>query len=132
MKTELHKAEIAIAYVLRYGVLLSAFVIALGFVLSLTKQGLVTHDSLHELMSGKALSQKYEAPVSVAQFKEGIANLDPTVIVSLGLVLLIGLPVLRVAMTVVFFLLERDYLYFVITLIVLSVLLSGIFLGKVL
>ena len=44
--------------------------------------------------------------------------------------MLIALPVLRVAFTVGLFLIERDVTYFFITLVVLVVLLSSLFLGS--
>jgi uncharacterized membrane protein len=51
----------------------------------------------------------------------------PDAIIQLGLVLLIATPIARVALAVLGFGLQRDYLYVGVSLIVLSILLFGIF-----
>jgi uncharacterized membrane protein len=62
----------------------------------------------------------------------GILHWQPDVLINVGLLLLIALPILRVALTTLIFLYERDWAFVVITLVVLCVLLSGLFLGKAL
>ena len=49
---------------------------------------------------------------------------------SLGLLLLIALPIARVGMTVVLFLIEGDFVYLGITLFVFAVLIAGIAIGR--
>ena len=56
-----------------------------------------------------------------------LASLEPAAIVQLGLLTLLATPVARVATSVVGFALERDRLYTVITLAVLLILLTSIF-----
>ena len=51
-------------------------------------------------------------------------------LIKAGLVLLISLPIIRVGMTVLLFLIERDWVFMFITLFVLMVLLGSIFYGK--
>jgi uncharacterized membrane protein len=53
-------------------------------------------------------------------------------VIMLGLLLLVATPVARVVFSVAGFLRERDFLYVVLTLIVLAVLLSSLFFGEVL
>lgn len=56
-----------------------------------------------------------------------LASLEPAAITQLGLLVLLATPVTRVAASVVGFALERDRLYTAITLAVLLVLLTSIF-----
>lgn len=59
-----------------------------------------------------------------------IVNGDPTAIISLGLLVLILTPVLRVASTVVYFFLRRDSTYLAVTGFVMLVLIVGFLLGS--
>jgi uncharacterized membrane protein len=54
---------------------------------------------------------------------------DPSAIISMGLMVLIATPVLRVASTVVYFLLKRDWTYLAVTGFVLLVLVVGLLMG---
>ena len=56
---------------------------------------------------------------------EGLANRCTAI----GIVLLIALPVLRVALTTIVFLFERDYLFAAISGAVLAIIVLGFFLG---
>lgn len=58
---------------------------------------------------------------------DNLAALRPIGFAQLGLVVLLATPVARVATSVLAFALERDRLYTVITLIVLAVLLTSLF-----
>jgi uncharacterized membrane protein len=115
---DLQQMEIAIAYVLRGGVALSGFFIALGLALRMfetsNSQSLVS-----QLLSGQTLTAS-QAPVAW----------QPDYMITIGLILLIALPIVRVAMTVFLFLKEKDYTYLAITLFVLTVLLIGVVFGK--
>ncbi len=51
-------------------------------------------------------------------------------VVALGLLILILTPILRVAISIVLFALERDHAFVVITTAVLSILIASFFLGK--
>jgi len=51
-------------------------------------------------------------------------------VISLGLLVLLFTPVMRVAVSIVAFLIERDWLYTLVTSAVLLLLLTGILLGK--
>jgi uncharacterized membrane protein len=59
-----------------------------------------------------------------------LAALEPLAITQLGLLALLATPVVRVAASVVGFALERDRLYMTITLAVLVILLTSIFLVR--
>ena len=92
------------------------------------------------LVGGAAyLAAHARTPVSYGQFHSEPARLrtlagivtsaihfETAGIVQLGVLLLIATPVMRVAFAVIAFFLERDYMYTVISLIVLAVLLYSI------
>jgi uncharacterized membrane protein len=56
--------------------------------------------------------------------------LQPQAVITLGLLLLIATPVLRVAVSVVAFALEHDRRYVIITLIVMTILIISFTLGR--
>ena len=113
----LRQAELAISHVLRGGVVLSAAIILLG----------VIWFYLQMAMTGHATLTYPHTVVEVAQeFTQG----DPLALVALGLLVLLLTPILRVAISIIIFALERDWLYTVITLIVLLILLVSLLLGR--
>lgn len=58
-----------------------------------------------------------------------ILDFDGAAIIQLGVCVLIATPIFRVAFSVIGFLIEKDYLYVVITLIVLAIILTNMLLG---
>jgi len=64
---------------------------------------------------------------SVKQIINGVTNFESLSIIQLGLLLLIATPVSRVVFSVIGFLFEKDYLYVIISLIVLVILGYSIF-----
>jgi uncharacterized membrane protein len=64
---------------------------------------------------------------SVSQIIKGVIHFDSLLIIQLGLLLLIATPICRVIFSVVGFLFEKDYLYVIISLIVLMILGFSIF-----
>jgi uncharacterized membrane protein len=121
-----------IAYLLRFGVLFSGAIVAVGTALVWIRPEAMGRFSaaLPILVTGGAVD--VDVPRSADQVISGLLLGTPQSVISLGLLVLIGLPVLRVALTVVLFVLERDRLYTVITLFVLAVLITSISLGKAL
>jgi uncharacterized membrane protein len=127
-------AELAISYALRVGVLCCSVVFASGLILKLiqsSRGGPSSKELLQKLTSG-AESIPFFVPSSLSDFMEGLRLGNSDTVIAFGLVLLIALPIIRVSMTVVLFAIERDWIFLLITLIVLSVLLSGIIFGKAL
>ncbi len=104
-----------IGWVLQGGVLLSAAVILIGlFLLS--------------LQPDKFAPQKLQLfPQTFSQVWAGLLLLRPQAVITFGLLLLIATPVVRVAISIPAFALERDRRFVVITTIVLLVLLFSIF-----
>lgn len=113
------QAELLIAYVLRGGVLLSAAVILLGVLL---------------YAAGAAAPVgaigSSPAPSTFGAVLAGVARGDGRAVIELGLLILLATPVLRVAVSVVTFALERDWRYVAITATVLAILVLSFVLGK--
>lgn len=133
----LPRIEWVLAWLLRGGVLISATLIALGLAMEIPGASSaydVSARSLAELLQGRSqvsLEMEGRIPRTVARLWAGLSARNGDAMVVLGLLLLIALPIVRVAVTLVMFLMERDWAYVGITLIVLSVLFSGMILGKV-
>jgi uncharacterized membrane protein len=127
---KVERTELTLSWALRIGVFLCGVILAVGLTARLLGIGHSSSSAqlIGELMSGKSVAEFH--PVSSPG--ELFAGWDPDLVVTLGLMLLIALPIFRVAMTLVIFLHTRDWPFVVITFTVLSVLLSGIFLGRAL
>src|SRR5947209_16980880 len=104
-----------IGWVLQGGVILSAVVIVIGlFMMSLRPD--------------KFAPQKLQSfPQTFGQVWTGLLILRPQTVIALGLLLLIATPVVRVAVSILAFAVERDRRFVVITLLVLLILLFSIF-----
>ena len=114
-----HRIEIIIGNLLRAGVLLAAGVVLLGAVIYLSRHALQPTD--FHVFRGEAAALR-----TLPAILRGVAQLHGKSIIQLGLLLLIATPIARVAFSVVGFAIEHDYLYVVLTLIVLSVLLYSL------
>ncbi|HEY3927498.1 MAG TPA: DUF1634 domain-containing protein [Candidatus Koribacter sp.] len=113
------EVEQIIGKLLRAGVLLAAFVVLVGGVLFLAKNAHERHN--YRQFHGVSASLK-----SIPGVVSGAAHLDPESVIQLGLLLLIATPVARVAFSIGAFALEKDYLYVVLTMVVLGVLLFSL------
>lgn len=113
--------EYIVSLVLRYGVLLSFAVVAIGALLLFTTE---SADAVVRL-AGQPI------PHNPSEVLTGVLQLQPKSIIDFGLMLLIATPVIRVAVSVFAFFAEKDYTYTVVTIFVLAVLLTSFFLGRV-
>jgi uncharacterized membrane protein len=114
-----HRIELIIGSLLRTGVLLAAAVVLVGAVLYLARYG-------HEMSHYATFQGEPEALKNVGSVVKGIATLEARSIIQFGLLLLIATPIARVAFAAVGFAMEKDYMYVVITLVVLGVLLYSL------
>ena len=108
-----------IGALLRYGVMLSACVVAAGGLWYLIRYGFSTPG--YHVFRG--------APENLRHLRGvlgGVRGFHSAALIQLGLILLIATPVARVAFSVVAFLMQRDRTFTVITLIVLAVLLFSL------
>jgi uncharacterized membrane protein len=118
-----HAVEQFVGRLLQVGVLVSALVTLIGGVMLLMRHG-------GEVPSYATFRGEPSALSTLAGVVRGARVLDPRAIIQLGLVLLIATPVLRVAFTLVAFVLQRDRKYVVVTAIVLTLLLYGLVFGR--
>src|SRR5271168_3033814 len=113
------KLEIAIGRMLQTGVLIAAAVVLVGGMLYLHQAGGPRPDYSHFTGVAEAL----RLPGKIAR---NALHGDAQSIIQLGLLLLIATPIARVILAAVGFVLERDRLYFWVSLIVLAVLLYSL------
>lgn len=123
--------ELVVSTLLRYGVLISLALVVCGVILmfatgstgygqGLDLRGLVGAEG----MAGAAW------PRTIGGVVAGAVAGRPYALILLGLLLLIATPVMRVVVSILLFLVERDYTYVAITLFVLAVLVLSFVLGS--
>jgi uncharacterized membrane protein len=113
------RIEIVIGTLLRTGVILAAAVVIFGATIFLSRHG-------HEIPHYGRFHGEPERLKTVSEIVRGAFSMSGSAIIQLGLLLLVATPVARVAFSVFAFAAERDYLYVVITLIVLGILMYGL------
>jgi len=113
------RLETIVANLLRAGLWLAASVVALGGIVFLLRHGRAIPQ--YGSFVGEPLELR-----TIPGIIRGSTTFHGREIIQLGLLLLIATPVARVAFSVVAFVLERDRLYVIITLIVLAVLLFSL------
>jgi uncharacterized membrane protein len=115
------RIEMLLGELLRYGVLLSAAVVAIGGVVYLFRHGGEVAD-YRKFGDGTPPDLRSPKMVTIAAAHGGGRAL-----VQVGLLLLIATPVARVAFSAVAFARQRDWTYVAMTLFVLVVLLFSLF-----
>lgn len=108
--------EMLISTALRIGVVLSALVIGLGFLLF--------------IVTGSSGYPGSSFPASPIMILKGLAEFKPYAVIMTGLLILILTPVFRVGISIVTFIKEKDFLYVIITSIVFIILIVSLLLGK--
>jgi len=117
-RTELvRQAELVISHVLRGGVLLSAAIIVAGVVLFYIRY----------LRTGGRDMHYQSFPHTLSALGVQLAQGRSAAVIMLGLLILLATPVLRVAVSIIAFALERDWIFTAITMFVLAVLLISFF-----
>ena len=106
---------IVIGWILQGGVILSAIIILAGLIMM-------------SLQPDKFAPQKLQTfPQTFGQVWTELLKLNPQAVIALGLLLLVATPVMRVAVSIFAFAVERDWRFVVITTLVLLILLFSIF-----
>ena len=118
-----HEVEQMIGRLLQVGVLIAAAVVLLGGVMLLVQHG----GAPVEFRTFSTATSPLQGLTGILR---GALAMDSMAIVQFGLVLLIATPVMRVALTLVAFALQRDRLYVVLTAVVLALLLYGLLWGR--
>ena len=111
-----------IGWILRGGVFVSMILVFIGGIFFLYRHG-------HSVPDYKTFRG---IPVFIRNFSgilNGVVTFKGQAIIQLGIILLIATPVIRVAFSAIGFLLEKDYLYTFITLIVLLIIVASMISG---
>ncbi|KRO18868.1 DUF1634 domain-containing protein [Lacticaseibacillus saniviri] len=114
-KEEIQEIEEIIGKLLRIGVIISAAVIIIGLLLL--------------LITGNSGYPSGAHPTRPGAIMAGVVALKPAAVMMLGLFLLILTPVLRVVVSIYAFIKESDWLYTIITTVVLVILIGAMFIG---
>lgn len=116
-----------IGKLLRYGVMLSCAITIFGGIIYLYqhKGVMVDYSPVPTGMSFGVAEYLRELNTIFPR----MLDFDGAAIIQFGVLVLIATPVIRVAFSAFSFLVEKDYLYVVITLIVLAIILANMFLG---
>jgi uncharacterized membrane protein len=122
------RGELVITYLLRGGVVTSIVVIVVGLVIMFAHHPSYrdSHEDLRRLLQPDAVF-----PHTLSQVAAGLREGRGQAVVCVGLLLLIATPILRVAVSILVFAGQRDWVFVVITSFVLAVLVLSFFLGKV-
>lgn len=125
MKRDLD-VEALISTTLRSGVTISVIVMFAGIVFTF-----VNHPAYFSSRPalGELTSATGTFPSSIANVMHGIAERRGQAIAMLGVLLLIATPVVRVAISVLLFAIERDSRYVLITAVVLALLITSLLSG---
>jgi uncharacterized membrane protein len=118
------KVELFIGMFLRVGVITAACVVVLGGILYLPRMG--GQAANFSVWAGEPASLRSIGGVATAALA-----LHGDAVIQLGILLLIAVPILRVAIGLVAFLLQRDWLYSVVTFLVLAILLFSLLGGRI-
>jgi len=113
------RLETVIGRLLQFGVFLAASVVTAGGALYLVRHYSEPVNYRHFVEAGPSIQ-------TVAGIVHSATHLSGEGLIQLGLVLLILTPVARVVMAIVGFLMEKDRLYTVVSLIVLLVLIFSL------
>ncbi|MDO3624936.1 DUF1634 domain-containing protein [Mucilaginibacter sp. BT774] len=115
--------QVIIGWILRGGVAVSMILVFIGGVFFVYRHGY----SMPDYKTFKGIPFFVQ---NIGGILNGVIMLKGQAIIQLGIILLIATPVIRVAFSAVAFLMEKDYLYTVITLIVLLIIIASMISGN--
>jgi uncharacterized membrane protein len=108
--------ENIIGNLLRAGVLLSMLIVVTGGVIYLVRHGSMTPD--YKTFHSQPLEFR-----TISGILRGVWAGKGRAVIQLGILVLIATPIARVAFSIFGYLVEKDYLYMAITLLVLGIIL---------
>lgn len=121
--------ELLIGKLLRYGVMISCAITIFGGIVYLFQH---SGDSSAMYRASDIPNEAFGVSYylrELATILPRLLQFDGAAIVQFGVCVLIATPILRVAVSAIAFLIEKDYLYVVITFIVLSIIIANMLLG---
>ncbi|SHG04041.1 DUF1634 domain-containing protein [Dysgonomonas macrotermitis] len=117
-----------IGKLLRYGVVLSSIITVFGGIVYMLQHHAKTAD-YSPTPSGQPFPGVDQYLRELNSIIPAVLNFDGAAIVQIGIIVLIATPIIRVAFSAFSFLIEKDYMYVCITLIVLAIILANMILG---
>lgn len=124
---QLERVERVISVLLRVGVVVSLLVVVAGTVVSFVHHPAYLYSATD---LGYLTKPGGAVPRTLGDVAAGVRAGRGQAIVVAGLLLLVATPVLRVAVAVVAFLIQKDRVFALITAVVLALLLLSFFLGR--
>ncbi|MFV0419720.1 MAG: DUF1634 domain-containing protein [Dysgonomonas sp.] len=121
--------ELFIGKLLRYGVMLACGITLFGGFIYLYQNHGVSMEHYKPTPDGQPFPGVEHYLRELSTIIPRVFSLDGAAIIQFGVCVLIATPILRVAISVIAFLIEKDYMYVVITLIVLSIIIINMLLG---
>ena len=115
--------QLVIGWILRVGVVISMTIVFIGGVFYLYRHG-HSIPQYHTFKSVPFFVQNASGLIN------GVFTLKGQAIIQLGILLLIITPILRVAFSIIGFIIEKDYLYTFITIVVLLIIMASMFTGQ--
>ncbi|MBO9673169.1 MAG: DUF1634 domain-containing protein [Sphingobacteriaceae bacterium] len=115
--------EKIVGKLLRFGVITASLVVLLGGILFLVQNGTQGRPDYHIFKGEENDFITFEGIFM------GLFTFKPMAIIQFGVLLLIITPVMRIVFSLFAFILEKDKLYVIITLIVLAIILGSTFGG---
>jgi uncharacterized membrane protein len=112
-----------IGWILRIGVILSMGIVFIGGVLFVYRHG----HSIPDYRIFKGVPYFIHNTQGIV---DGVFSFKGQAIIQAGIILLIATPVIRVAFSAIGFILEKDYLYTLLTLIVLLIIIVSMLTGR--
>ncbi len=121
--------ELFIGKLLRYGVILSCGITLFGGLIYLYQKHGLSMDHYKPTPDGQPFPGVDYYLRELSTIIPRVLSFDGAAIIQFGVCVLIATPILRVAFSVIGFLIEKDYMYVVITLIVLFIIIANMLLG---
>lgn len=120
--------ELYIGKLLRYGVSISLAITIFGGIVYLFQHHGAIPD-YKSIPSGESFPGVAEYLRRLPSIWQGILSFDGAAIIQLGVIVLIATPIARVFFSVFAFLIEKDYMYVTITIIVFCIILFNMVFG---
>ena len=120
--------ELYIGKLLRYGVILSCIITIFGGVIYIYQHHGLPAD-YSPIPDGQPFPGVDHYLRELTTIIPRMLDFDGAAIVQFGVCVLIATPVIRVAFSAMAFLIEKDYMYVFITLLVLGIILTNMFFG---
>jgi len=115
--------QLLLAQVLRAGTVISISIVFIGGIFYLTRHG----QSIANYKVFNGIPDFVAHPTGIIY---GILNIKGQAIIQLGIILLIATPIMRVIFSAIGFVLEKDYMYVAISLLVLFIIFFSMMNGR--